>query len=161
MNVGRGIAAGLVASMVMGMMQMGYEMVAGSGLWAPMVFIAATLLRDLQTVPTPVPFLPLPVVLGLMGHMMNSVIFAFLFAWLLASRLHGLGTLAFGGMAYSVVILAVMWFGIAPLVDPAMLRANGVVFFIAHLMWGAALGLVLGWGQQRETTPRFSAQHAR
>src|SRR5262249_21160495 len=107
--------------------------------------IAATILRDLQSISPPVPFLPLPVVLGLMGHMMNSVVLGVLFAAVVAPRLRGLGALIIGGMVYGLVVFAVMWFVIAPLVDPVILRLNSLVFAVAHVMWGGALGLVLGW----------------
>ncbi len=147
MSSWRILVAGLIASAVMGMVQMVYEAVAGAGLWSPVVFIAATLMRDLQTAPTPVPFQFVPVILGLMGHMMNSAILGFIFAWLASSRVRGLAQLIGWGMVYGVVVFVVMWFAVVPLVDPVMLHLNGVAFFIAHLMWGAALGLGLGWGQ--------------
>ena len=70
----RTLIAGLVASVVMGMIEMIFEAVAGTGFWSPLVFIGATVLRDFQTVAIPVPFDVVAVVVGLMGHMMNSVI---------------------------------------------------------------------------------------
>jgi hypothetical protein len=145
----RVLIAGLIASIVMGMIEMLYELVAGAGFWSPMVFIAATILRAQQTVLIPVPFMLVPVVLGLMGHMMNSVIFGIIFAVLVASRLRGLGPLLVAGVVYSLVVFVVMWFGVVPLVDPVMLHLNPVAFAISHVMWGAALGLVLGWQQEK------------
>jgi hypothetical protein len=139
------IVAALIASLVLGMVEMVVEAIVGAGFWAPVVFIAATLLRDLQAVAIPVPFLPIPVVLGLMGHMMNSVILGLLFARLVAPRLGGFGALEAGGAVYGLAVFVVMWVVIVPLVDPVMLHLNGVVFALAHLMWGAALGVVLGW----------------
>ena len=144
----RVLIAGLVASAVMGMIEMIYEALGGAGFWSPVVFIAATILRNLQAVPVPVPFSALGVVLGLMGHMMNSVILAIIFALLVAPRLRGATALVVGGVVYSLVVFVIMWFGIVPLVDPVMLKLNGLVFAISHVMWGAALGLVLGWREQ-------------
>ena len=83
----RAVVAGLLASLAMGMFQMLYEAVAGAGLWSPPTLIAATIIRDLQTAPIPVAFQPLAVVLGLMGHMMNSMILGLLFALLIAPRI--------------------------------------------------------------------------
>src|SRR6266511_310074 len=82
------LAGGLVASIVMGMWQMILEAIipGGAGFWSPLVFIAATILRDLQTVSVPVPFHLLGVLLGLIGHMMNAVIFGLLFTYLIAPR---------------------------------------------------------------------------
>ncbi len=147
MNVKRMAVAGLLASMVMGMVQMMYEAVAGAGFWSPVVFISATLLRDLQTVATPVPFLFMPVILGLMGHMMNSVILGGIFATIVRGRLQGPTTLAIGGVVFGLMVFALMWLVVLPLADPAMLRVNGLVFGMAHMMWGGALGLILGWGE--------------
>ncbi|MBI4214015.1 MAG: hypothetical protein HY534_06880 [Chloroflexi bacterium] len=152
MNLKRTIVAGLIASMVMGMLAMGYEAVAGAGFWSPVVFIAATVLRDLQTVAAPVPFLGLPVVLGLMGHMMNSVILAIAFAAILGTRVRGTGQRIVAGGIYGITVFAVMWAVVLPLVDPAMLRLNPAAFAVAHLMWGGVLGLGVSWGQETANT---------
>lgn len=152
----RALIAGLVASAVMGMIEMIYEAIGGAGFWSPVVFIAATILRNLQAVRVPVPFDALGVVLGLMGHMMNSVILAIIFARFVAPRLRGTSALVAGGVVYSLVVFVIMWFGIVPLVDPVMLKLNGLVFAISHIMWGAALGLVLG----RREAPVLRPRHA-
>ncbi len=157
MSIQRVLLAGLIASLVMGMLEMLYEAIAGVGFWSPVVFIAATIVRSLQSVSIPVEFQPLPVLFGLMGHMMNSVILAFVFSWLIAPRLHGGTALAVGGVVYSLLVFVVMWFGIVPVVDPIMLKLNALVFAISHMMWGAALGLVLGWRPTGALTPQAAA----
>jgi hypothetical protein len=144
----RVLLAGLAASLVMGMFEMLYEAVAGAGLWSPVMFIAATVLRSLQGIATPVPFQPVPVLLGLMGHMMNSVILGVVFALLIAPRLDTRNALLIGGVVYGAAIFVVMWFAVVPLVDPVMLKLNGLAFAVAHVMWGAVLGAVLGWQQR-------------
>jgi len=138
------LAGGLVASIVMGMWQMILEAIipGGAGFWSPLVFIAATILRDLQTVSVPVPFHLLGVLLGLMGHMMNSVIFGLLFAYLIAPRTRSLIGQAVAGMVYGAAIYVVMWFAIVPLVDPVMAHLNPLIFSLGHFMYGLALGLV-------------------
>lgn len=139
------VLGGLVASMVMGMWEMVLEQFIGNGFWSPVVYIAATILRDLQNVTTPVPFEIVPVVLGLMGHMMNSVILGIIFA-LIAPRLTGSQSGLVGlGAVYGVLVFLVMWFVVVPVVDPVMLRLNFLVFLLGHMMWGIGLGLVLGW----------------
>jgi hypothetical protein len=157
MSIQRVLLAGLIASLALGMLEMLYGAIAGVGFWSPVVFIAATILRGLQSVATPVEFQPIPVLLGLMGHMMNSVILAFVFSWLIAPRLRGLTALAVGGMVYGLLVFVVMWFGVVPLVDPIMLKLNAVVFAISHLMWGATIGLVLGWRPTAALTPQAAA----
>jgi len=143
------LAAGLVASLVMGMWQMILEAIIGAGFWSPVVYIAATILRGLQSIAVPVPFHLLGVILGLMGHMMNSVIFGLIFAYLIAPRLKSLGRQIVAGVIYGVVIYAVMWFVVVPLVDPVMLNLNAFVFFLGHMMWGVALGAINHWAAAR------------
>lgn len=141
MNLRRVILAGIIASIVMGMIEMIYEAVAGAGFWSPVVFIGATVLRSLQAVQIPVTFHFWGVVLGLAGHMMNSVIFGVIFAAIFSRSAASRGTLVVAGALYALVIFFVMWYVVVPAVDPVMLNLNATVFAISHLMWGAALGL--------------------
>lgn len=143
MNIGRVLGAGLVASLVMGMVEMMYEAMGGAGFWSPVVFIAATVLRNLQSVPVPVPFMMMPVVLGLMGHMMNSMILGLVFGWIASRSGMSRGALVGVGVLYALAIFVIMWYLVVPAIDPVMLKLNGVVFAIAHMMWGAALGLLV------------------
>lgn len=156
MSYKRIILAGLMASIVMGMWEMVVEQIAGgNGFWSPVTYIAATVLRDYQQVATPVPFEALPVVLGFMGHMMNSVILGTGFA-LITHLVHGSRNELIGfGAVYGIVVMLMMWLVVLPLVDPVILRVNGVSFLIAHVMWGVGLGLVLGWipGDVRSLRP--------
>jgi hypothetical protein len=157
MSIQRVLLAGLMASLVLGMLEMLYGAITGVGFWSPVVFIAATVVRGLQGVGTPVEFQALPVLLGLVGHMMNSVILAFVFSWLIAPRLRSVTALAVGGVVYGLLVFVVMWFGIVPLVDPVMLKLNAPVFAISHMMWGATVGLVLGWRPTAALTPQAAA----
>jgi hypothetical protein len=132
------LIVGLVAGMGFGMMEMVIEAVVGRGFWAPLRFIASVFTLGKDTDPS---FSFLPVVVGLMGHMMNSVILGLLFALVISRIASGVVGLALTGMAYAAAIFAVMWFLLLPLIDPAMLRLNGPGFFISHLMYGLLLGL--------------------
>jgi hypothetical protein len=143
MKIGRVLGAGIVASIVMGMVEMIYEAVGGAGFWSPLVFIAATLFRSLQSVPVPVPFTATAVIFGLMGHMMNSMIFGLIFASIFSRFPISRGTLVGIGVIYALAVFVVMWFLVVPAIDPVMLKLNGMVFAIAHMMWGAALGLIV------------------
>ncbi len=143
MDVRRVVGAGLVASVVMGMIEMIYEAVGGAGFWSPVLFIGATVVRSLQSVQVPVSFHPVGVVLGLMGHMMNSVIFGLIFAWIFSRMARSRGGLVGAGAVYGLVIFVIMWFVVVPAVDAVMLKLNAPVFGISHVMWGAALGLIV------------------
>jgi hypothetical protein len=57
-------------------------------------------------------------------------------------------------VVYGLLVFVVMWFGVLPVVDPILLKLNALVFAISHMMWGAAVGLVLGW----RPTAALSAQ---
>jgi hypothetical protein len=136
----RVIIAGLLASIAMAMVEMLYEGLFGVGFWSAPVFIAATLLRSLQTAALPVAFSLTPVALGLMGHMMNSVLLGMLFVLLFGARLSTRGASVMAGMAYALVVFFLMWFAVLPLIDPVMLHLNPYVFAFAHLVWGMTLG---------------------
>ena len=143
MSMTRVLGAGLLASIVMGMVEMVFEGTSGNGFWSPLVFIAATVLRQLQSVPTPVPFMALPVVLGLMGHMMNSMILGLVFGLISSRFAMGRGALVGAGVAYALVVFAMTWYLVLPAIDPVMLKQNATFFATAHVMWGLALGLAM------------------
>ena len=63
-------------------------------------------------------------------------------------RLSGTGGRIAGGVGYSLVVFLVLWFAVLPVIDPVMLELNGLVFSIAHMMWGAVLGLIVGRAQE-------------
>ncbi len=143
MNIRRVLGASVIASVVMGMIEMVYEAVAGTGFWSPLTFMGATVLRSLQTVPIPVSFNLLGVVFGLIGHMMNSFIFGIILSWIISHASLSRTGLVSTGVAYALGIFFVMWYIVVPGIDPVMLKLNGTVFAISHLMWGAALWLTM------------------
>jgi hypothetical protein len=143
MNIRRVVVAGLIASAVMGMIEMLAEAVLGTGFWSPVTFIGATVLRSLQSVQVPVPFTVVGVLLGLMGHMMNSVLLGLVFAGLFSRGARSRAGLVMTGAVYGFAVFAVMWYGVLPVVDPVMLKLNATVFAISHFMWGAVLGILV------------------
>ncbi|MEW5990466.1 MAG: hypothetical protein AB1736_03855 [Chloroflexota bacterium] len=144
MNTRAIIFGGIVASLVIAMWEMVVEAVipGGAGLFGPPVAIGATLVRDLQGASNPIPFDFAALLVGLAGHMMNSVILAAVFGITIGRR--GIGTpgLLVAGIAWGVAVFAAMWFVVVPAVDPLVLNLNGVAFLAGHMMWGAALGLL-------------------
>jgi len=137
------LIAGLVASIAMAMMEMMFEGLFGVGFWSAPIFIAATVVRDLQAVAVPVSFNLMGVVLGMMGHMMNSVVLAMVFAMALSGILRNrmMGTII--GAVYALVIFALMWFIVLPAIDPVMLKLNPIVFALSHMLWGMVLGYMV------------------
>lgn len=153
MQVRSVIIGGIVASLVIGMWEMVVEAVLpnGAGFFGPVVAIGATVIRDLQGSGNPIPFDAVAFVLGLAGHMMNSVILAALFGLMASRLLHEGSKLVVAGVIYGIVVWAVMWFVALPVVDPLMLNLNGLVFLVGHMMWGGALGLL--WSRVAHTHP--------
>lgn len=134
----RYLVAGLVAGMGYGMMEMIFEAVIGQGFWAPLRFIGSVFTLGKDTDPT---FSLVPVVVGLMGHMMNSVIFAVIFSLWISRLASGAVALAVLGMVYAAAIFTIMWYVILPVIDPAMLLVNGPGFLASHLLYGLLLGI--------------------
>ena len=141
------LVGGILAGIVMAMWEMIVEAVipGGKGFWSPVVYIGATVARDLQSVTAPVQFTLIGVFLGLMGHMMNSIVFGLIFALLIAPRTKSLFGKAIAGLIYGAAIYLVMWYLIVPALDPVMLNLNATFFLIGHMMYGIVLGAVNHW----------------
>src|SRR5215472_9429970 len=107
--------AGVIAGVVMGVVEMLFEAFGGVGLWTPLVLIAATLLRDLQGLTPQAPFLPVAVVLGMMGRVLNSALLGFVFAGLSAPRLQTWPGLIGGGILFALIVFVAMWLVVLPL----------------------------------------------
>ncbi len=155
MNTRAILIGGIAASLVIAMWEMIVEAVlpAGAGFFGPPIAIGATILRDLQGSATPIPFDLGGLVLGLAGHMMNSVVLAAVFGLAVGRRSLSRGALAIAGMAWGAVVFAAMWFVVVPVVDPLVLNLNGAAFFAGHLMWGTALGVL--WARFGGTDSRL------
>jgi hypothetical protein len=138
------LIGGIVASIVIAMWEMLIEaaLPGGAGFFGPPIAIGATIVRDLQGSPNPIPFDVAAHAFGLAGHMMNSVILAVAFGLAIGRR--GLGATAHlvAGVGWGVIVFAVMWFVLVPALDPLALNLNAVGFLAGHMMWGAALGVI-------------------
>jgi hypothetical protein len=142
----RYLAVGLVAGIGYGMMEMVIEAVIGKGLWSPLRYIASVFTLGKDTDPS---FALIPVVVGLMGHMMNSVIFGVVFSLWISRLASGLLGLAVLGMVYAAAIFIAMWYAVLPVIDPAMLLVNGPGFFASHLIYGLLLGVGVSLVRER------------
>lgn len=160
MSIRTVVAGGIVASLVIAMWEMVIEAVlpGGAGFFGPPIAIGATVVRDFQGSANPIPFHLPALLIGLAGHMMNSVILAAVFG--LAVRGRGLCTsrLVGAGMIWGAAAFAAMWFVIVPAVDPLMLNLNAAAFLAGHLMWGAALGVL--WSRVAVRDARYSLRPA-
>jgi len=148
MELRRIVVAGVVASLVIAMWEMIVEAVIpdGAGFFGAPIAIGATLIRDLQGSSNPIEFNGLALIVGLAGHMMNSVILAAVFAAVVTRRAMSATSTLVAGMAWGVLVFVGMWYVVVPAVDPLMQNLNTVAFLAGHLMWGAALGFLWGRG---------------
>ena len=156
MDIRQIFVSGVIASLIFAMLEMIVEALIpdGAGFFGAPIAIGATVVRDLQGSSNPIPFDGVALVLGLMGHMMNSVILAALFGIAVArGRFSSSMTIGLG-VAWGVAVFAIMWLVVVPLVDPLMLNLNAVVFLAGHMMWGAALGLI--WVRYGGQTPELA-----
>ena len=140
---------GLIAGLVFAM----WAMVVGlftSTLWAPPQGIAqsigiGTAGHNFQLV---------PLLVGLMGHMMNSIVLGVIFiAIARAIRLRGIAAVV-GGMAYGVIVYVAMYWvllrGVLTSTSGSFLSANPEWSWIAaHLMFGVLLGALAAYGPLR------------
>lgn len=148
---------GLIAGLVFAM----WAMVVGvftSTPWAPPQGIA-------QSIGIGSPghnFQLVPLVAGLVGHMMNSIVLGVIFiAIARAIRLSGPAAVV-GGMAYGVIVYAAMYWvllrGILSSTSASFLSANPEWSWIAaHVMFGVVLGALAAYGPLRT----FDSQTAR
>jgi len=160
MNIRAILIGGVAASLVIAMWEMVVEAVIpdGAGFFGPPIAIGAFFVRDLQGASNPLPFDLAALVIGLAGHMMNSVILAAVFGLAIGRRGLRPASLVAASMAWGAIIFGAMWFVVVPVVDPLVLNLNGLAFLAGHLMWGAALGLL--WARFGTTAARFSLRPA-
>ncbi len=149
---------GLIAGLVFAM----WAMVVGlftSTLWAPPQGIA-------QSIGIGSPghnFQLVPLVVGLMGHMMNSIVLGAIFIAIARTiQLHGIAAVV-GGMVYGAAVYGAMYWvllrGVLASTSGSFLSANPEWSWIAaHLMFGVVLGGLAAYGPLRtlfgETAPR-------
>src|SRR2546428_11077727 len=155
----RWILPGLIAGLVFAM----WAMVVGlftSNLWAPPQGIAQSVGIGARGHA----FQLVPFGIGLMGHMMNSVIIGIIFVAIArALHLRGVATVI-GGMVYGLIVYGAMyWFllrGLLASTSSSFLSANPEWSWIAaHLMFGVVLGVLVAYGPLRY--PHLEATVAR
>lgn len=148
------LLATMVAGMMFGIMQMIVEALIGHGFWSPLRYIASVFTRGVNTDPS---FSLGPVIVGLGGHMFNSMILGAVFAMLVWKLTRNPAVLAMLGMMWGVAVWAFMWLAVVPTVDPAMDLLNHGWFLGAHLVFGMVLGLGIAMAQRVAQRPQLPA----
>jgi hypothetical protein len=145
-----GAIAGLIGGIAMAMIMMITTAALGMGLLAPVYLIAATFHSSWATAQG---LQIAPLLVGLMVHMVNSIIFGAIFAIVLRAlfqRSFGAVAAAVAGMVWGILLFAVMTYGVLPQLDAAMahaITASSALltwWLVSHLMFGVALGAIVG-----------------
>ncbi|HKF17766.1 MAG TPA: hypothetical protein VKF14_11325 [Candidatus Dormibacteraeota bacterium] len=146
----RRLLPGLIAGLVFAM----WAMVVGiftSNLWAPPQGIAQSVGIGAQGHN----FQLVPFVLGLVGHMMNSIVIGIIFiAIARAVHLQGVGAVI-GGVVWGAIAYVVMYRVLLRVLlastSASFLSANPEWSWIAgHLMYGVVLGALVAYGPLRD-----------
>lgn len=144
----RGAIGGLVGGIALAMLMMIVTAAKGMGLLRPLYLIAATF-HGSWAMAKGVDIVPL--VIGLMVHMLNSIIFGVVFALLLGSvtgtRRWGATAWTVSGLVWGLIVFIVNQYVVLPAVDPAMaMGADKVLFWwvLGHMMFGLILGFIVG-----------------
>jgi hypothetical protein len=134
----RGVAAGVVGALLMGLIAMVVSAISGAGFFMPLMLIGATYLGE--------GFNDLPVwsaVLGLITHLVVGGAFGALFVALARNIIATSAKLA-AGVAYGAAVYLFMTFLVMPWADPVMYASiDKGLFFLLHLVYGAVLPLAL------------------
>lgn len=139
-----GGAGGLLGGMAMAMFSM-FVAITRDGFWAPVRGITSVVFGDKYYGGG---FDFWPVVAGVGGHMMNSVILGVLFAVLagVLFRRASAITIWMAGAVYGVMIWAVMVLGVAHVLQRSDLFADSVpqwAWIAGHVMFGAITGMAV------------------
>ncbi len=132
---------GTIAGVIMAMIEMVYEGIAGVGFWAVPSLISGIVFSDIVSMSLPIGFLLVPFIVGLLIHKMTGGIFAFILAkgYSVLNITSAKQRVLLGGV-YGLGIFAVSWFVLLPVVNPALLLLNPYVFAGTHVVFGALLG---------------------
>lgn len=143
-----GAIAGLIAGMVFAM----WAMVVGALTPGSNLFAAPQGIAQSIGIGSPGHSIQaLPLIVGLMGHMMNSVIFGLIF-FFIVSRLGLTGvTSVIAGMAFGAMVYAGMYWvvlrGLLAGSSGSFISANPEWSWVmGHLMFGVVLGALLAYG---------------
>lgn len=137
-TVMRGVTAGVVGAIFMGLIAMIVSAAMGAGFFMPVMLIGATYLGD--------GFNDLPVwsaILGLVTHLVAGGAFGALFI-ALARNIRATSAKLAAGVAYGAAVYLFMTFLVMPWANPVMYASiDKGFFFLLHLVYGAVLPLAL------------------
>lgn len=137
-----GAIGGLIGGILQGMFTMLLFVLLGiGGFWQPMNLIAALFNQQWGAIQG---FEMLPVLLGMMIHLMFTAMLGAIFAWGLASRVPD--NVVLKAVIASLVVWVVADYLVLPIINPIMTRTiPDWLFAAAHVMFALGLGGYLAW----------------
>ena len=151
-----GVVGGLVGAVLMAMVEMTSELIAGHSFFLPPHMIAAPLFGPAPMEHAmkggPLYLETVPFVVGLIVHMMWTAGWGLLFGLIAGiARLAGLAAFSWG-IAYAIAVGFVMSYVVLPLVrlDPIPQTSGWVPFFLMHVAYGIGPGAVIGYATRAQ-----------
>jgi hypothetical protein len=133
--------AGIIAGLVFMVLEMLLVQLAGEGnMWGPPRMMAAIVMGR-EVLPPPATFDAGVLIVAMMVHFMLSLVYAFIFAWILGRWHMTMTVAAIGGLLFGLVIYAVNFYGFTA-VFPWFAEARDWITVLAHAIFGATLGVV-------------------
>jgi uncharacterized membrane protein YagU involved in acid resistance len=135
--------AGIIAGLVFMVLEMLLVQLAGEGnMWGSPRMMAAIVMSR-EVLPPPATSDAGVLIVAMIVHFMLSLVYAFIFAWIVG-RWHMMMTVAaIGGLLFGLVIYAVNFYGFTA-VFPWFAEARNWITVLAHAIFGATLGVVYG-----------------
>ncbi len=147
----RGVIGGLIGGMAMAMFSM-VVAISQDGFWAPVRGITSAVFGDQHYGGS---FDFWPVVVGAMGHMMNSMVLGAVFAVIVATLLARASSavILVAGMVFGLMVWLIMVPGLSSTVQSSGLLANAIpvwAWIVGHLMFGVITATALVTGRHSD-----------
>jgi hypothetical protein len=135
------IWAGIVAGLVFLVLEMLLvQLVGGGSMWGPPRMMAAIVMGRV-ILPPPATFDAGMFIVAMIVHFVLSLVYAFIFAWILSRWLMTMTSAAIGGLVFGLVIYAVNFYGFTA-VFPWFAEARNWITILSHVIFGVTLGVV-------------------
>jgi hypothetical protein len=132
-----GIAAGIVFMMLEMLLVQVFQPMS---MWAPPRMMAAMVMGQ-GALPPPDTFDPVILMVAMLIHFPLSIVYAFIFAWIVSRWEFGLVAAIVVGLVFGLVIYFINFYGFTALF-PWFADARGWIAILAHAMYGLVLGAV-------------------
>ena len=135
------IWAGIIAGLVFMVLEMLLVQLVGEGnMWGPPRMMAAIVMGR-EVLPPPATFDAGVLIVAMIVHFALSLVYAFIFAWIVGQWQMTMVSAAIGGLVFGLVIYAVNFYGFTVLFS-WFAEARNWITILAHAIFGATLGVV-------------------